>query len=135
MTNGHYEVMPSGRGILREDYYSQPVIESPSPRLYAEQQIAGSLALRASLEDQQSPDTVGWKTRGSCDGLPTDSFFPKDSVGVDAARKVCDNCPVKQVCLEYALENKIEYGVWGGTSERQRRVILKQRRMNPKAVA
>jgi WhiB family redox-sensing transcriptional regulator len=40
------------------------------------------------------------------------------------------------VCLEYALEHRIDHGVWGGTSERQRRRILKTRRTtaNPRYV-
>jgi WhiB family redox-sensing transcriptional regulator len=35
---------------------------------------------------------------------------------------------VKATCLEYALENHIDHGVWGGCSERERRRILKRRR-------
>jgi WhiB family redox-sensing transcriptional regulator len=46
---------------------------------------------------------------------------------VDAARRVCADCPVKTECLEYALANRIDHGVWGGTSERERRRILKAR--------
>jgi WhiB family redox-sensing transcriptional regulator len=37
------------------------------------------------------------------------------------------DCPVKVPCLEYALENRIDHGVWGGTSERERRRILRAR--------
>ncbi|HSH11564.1 MAG TPA: WhiB family transcriptional regulator, partial [Ilumatobacter sp.] len=37
-------------------------------------------------------------------------------------------CPVKQTCLEHALEHRIEHGVWGECSERERRRILKRRR-------
>ena len=48
-------------------------------------------------------------------------------MGVDVARKVCSDCPVKSPCLEYALEHRIDHGVWGGTSERERRRILRAR--------
>ena len=54
-------------------------------------------------------------------------FFPSDGVGVDVARRICADCPVKSECLEYALANRIDHGVWGGTSERERRRIIKAR--------
>jgi WhiB family redox-sensing transcriptional regulator len=50
-------------------------------------------------------------------------------VGVDRARKICATCNVTEQCLEYALEQRIEHGVWGGCSERERRRILKRRRV------
>ena len=66
---------------------------------------------------------------GNCRNYPPDTFFPSDGVGVDRARKICNaDCPVKERCLEYALEHRIEHGVWGGTSERERRRILVRRR-------
>ena len=70
-----------------------------------------------------------WMALGYCNDKPPSLFFPSDGVGVDAARKICADCPVKAPCLEYALEHRIDHGVWGGTSERQRRRILKRRRM------
>ena len=69
-----------------------------------------------------------WMTRGNCNEVAPSTFFPSDGVGVDVARKICENCPVKSPCLEYALLNRIDHGVWGGTSERERRRILRQRR-------
>jgi WhiB family redox-sensing transcriptional regulator len=65
---------------------------------------------------------------GNCRIEPPATFFPSDGVGVEIAKRICVECPVKQACLEYALENRIDHGVWGGTSERQRRRILKKRR-------
>ncbi|HEY1826569.1 MAG TPA: WhiB family transcriptional regulator [Acidimicrobiales bacterium] len=41
---------------------------------------------------------------------------------------MCAECPVASPCLEYALENHIDHGVWGGASERERRRILRRRR-------
>jgi WhiB family redox-sensing transcriptional regulator len=41
---------------------------------------------------------------------------------------VCEGCTVTEPCLEYALEQRIEHGVWGGCSERQRRRIRRERR-------
>ncbi len=69
-----------------------------------------------------------WMAVGNCASEPPALFFPSDGVGVELAKKVCEGCPSKDPCLEYALANRIDHGVWGGTSERQRRRILKARR-------
>ncbi len=76
-----------------------------------------------------------WMARGNCHDEPPSLFFPSDGVGVEVARQICATCPVKTPCLEYALRNRIDHGVWGGTSERERRRILRQRRLDRQAAA
>ena len=61
--------------------------------------------------------------------MPPSVFFPSDGVGVDLARKICAECKVQGPCLDYALANHIEHGVWGGASERERRRIARRRRL------
>ena len=68
-------------------------------------------------------------TRGSCRSIAPEVFFPSDGVGVEAARRICDGCPVKAPCLEYAIVHRVEHGVWGGASERERRRIARRRRI------
>ena len=76
------------------------------------------------------PDsTTGWMALGLCRMYAPSTFFPSDGVGVDVARQVCAECPVRALCLEYALEHRIDHGVWGGTSERERRRIARRRRL------
>ena len=70
-----------------------------------------------------------WMANGLCRDQPPRVFFPSDGVGVDKARKICAECPAKAPCLEYALDHRIDHGVWGGTSERERRRILRGRRI------
>ncbi len=72
---------------------------------------------------------TAWMADGTCRNYPPAMFFPSDGVGVDRARKICKDCPVAGTCLEYALEQRIEHGVWGGCSERERRRILKRRKI------
>jgi WhiB family redox-sensing transcriptional regulator len=69
-----------------------------------------------------------WMARGNCAEEDPARFFPSDGVGVEIARRICATCPVKDECLEHALANRIDHGVWGGASERERRRILKRRR-------
>lgn len=69
-----------------------------------------------------------WMDHGNCKDQPPSLFFPSDGVGVEVAKRICATCPVASQCLDYALDNRIDHGVWGGTSERQRRRLLKGRR-------
>lgn len=96
-----------------------------------------SRADRAALNDRpvelntapHDPDSeTAWMADGNCRLHPPATFFPSDGVGVDRARKICRDCPVAAPCLEYALDSRIDHGVWGGCSERERRRILKRRR-------
>jgi WhiB family redox-sensing transcriptional regulator len=65
--------------------------------------------------------------RGRCTEVPTAVFFPVDGGGVGAAARICDGCEVRRECLDYALANRISYGVWGGASERERHRLLRER--------
>jgi WhiB family redox-sensing transcriptional regulator len=69
-----------------------------------------------------------WMGRGRCRDMDPATFFPSDGVGVRSAQLVCAECDVQTACLNYALANRIDEGVWGGTSERQRRRLLRQHR-------
>ena len=86
------------------------------------------VARDGGLMERIDTDTL-WMADGLCRDKPPAVFFPSDGVGVDRARKICASCPVRELCLEYALDNRIDHGVWGGTSERERRRILKRRRI------
>jgi WhiB family transcriptional regulator, redox-sensing transcriptional regulator len=79
--------------------------------------------------------TPKWMLRARCREVSSSEFFPSDGVGVERARRVCAECPVKTECLEYALKYRIDHGVWGGCSERERRRILKRRRSGRSTVS
>lgn len=76
----------------------------------------------------ETPEQYLWMLDARCRGAKSKEFFPSDGLGVGAAQRVCAECPVRVECLEYALEHRIEHGVWGGASERERRRILRRRR-------
>jgi WhiB family redox-sensing transcriptional regulator len=66
-----------------------------------------------------------WTMRAKCRGMQ-DALFPEAS-DQKRARLVCSGCPVRFECLAEALDNRIEWGVWGGMTERERRLLLRQR--------
>jgi WhiB family transcriptional regulator, redox-sensing transcriptional regulator len=66
-----------------------------------------------------------WTMRAKCRGMQ-DALFPEAS-DQKRARLVCSGCPVRLECLAEALDNRIEWGVWGGMTERERRLLLRQR--------
>lgn len=65
-----------------------------------------------------------WKDQGSCAGSlrASEALFSSDrQTQVQAAREWCVPCPVRRECLDYAMANREEFGVWGGVVESRRR--------------
>jgi WhiB family redox-sensing transcriptional regulator len=84
-----------------------------------------------------SQDTDAWRTSALCRQTDPDLFFPVGTTGsaldhIAAAKAVCEACPVKDPCLRFAIETNQDNGVWGGTSEEERRGLrrawLRERR-------
>lgn len=76
-----------------------------------------------------------WWDYAACLGMDPDLFFPERGESVAAAKEVCQDCPVRLTCLQYALDNKEHHGIWGGVSERERRRIRRARLRARKAAA
>ena len=75
-------------------------------------------------------DAEDWRDRASCRDTSPELFFPIGTTGlaldqIDAAKQVCVECPVSSQCLEFALATNQEAGVWGGTTEDERRRLRK----------
>ena len=71
-------------------------------------------------------DREGWRDAAACHQSDASLFFPTGTTGVAveqilAAKAVCRMCPVRDSCLEFALESNQEAGIWGGTDEDERR--------------
>ncbi len=69
-----------------------------------------------------------WRLTASCRDTDPDLFFPVGTTGpaieqIDNARAVCHDCPSKKPCLEFALSTNQDSGIWGGTSEEERRKL------------
>jgi WhiB family redox-sensing transcriptional regulator len=69
-----------------------------------------------------------WTERARCTEIGGDMFFPEHGESPARAKRVCARCDVRPQCLEYALSNNERFGVWGGTSEYERRQMRRQLR-------
>lgn len=69
-----------------------------------------------------------WRMLGACRGLDPTIFYPDDDDEADVAKQVCEQCGVREACLDHALARREKVGVWGGHTERERRRIIRQRR-------
>lgn len=85
--------------------------------------LASSLALAHARYD--------WRKYSLCRDTDPDLFFPVGTTGqaliqIARAKEVCAQCPVSRECLEFALETNQDSGIWGGTSEEERRVMRRE---------
>lgn len=85
--------------------------------------LASSLALGTA--------DYSWRDEAVCRETDPDLFFPVGTTGqallqIDRAKQVCNECTVQVSCLEFALETNQDSGIWGGTSEGERRDIRRR---------
>lgn len=78
------------------------------------------------MQTMKQADTSDWRSRGACRTHHPDRLFVRGSAQHEA-KMVCIPCPVRAQCLAEALDNRIEFGVWGGMTERERRALLRRR--------
>jgi WhiB family redox-sensing transcriptional regulator len=85
--------------------------------------LASSLALGSA--------DYSWRVDAVCKDTDPELFFPVGTTGqallqIDRAKQVCCECPVKIECLDFAIETNQDSGIWGGTSEDERRDIRRR---------
>jgi WhiB family redox-sensing transcriptional regulator len=85
--------------------------------------LASSLALAHA--------DYSWREQALCRDTDPDLFFPVGTTGhalvqIERAKAVCNECPAKVDCLEFALTTNQDSGIWGGTSEEERRAIRRR---------
>lgn len=76
---------------------------------------------------------LDWKAEAACRDLETAIFFPDSESDSGPALEVCASCPVRQQCLNFALQTRQHDGIWGGATETERKRI--RRRMGRVAAA
>lgn len=79
-------------------------------------------------QQTRAGEDLSWRGQANCLGSDPGLFFPLGGTGeplvqASTAKRVCQGCPVRPSCLHYALETNQDTGVWGGTSEDERRTM------------
>ena len=72
------------------------------------------------------PGRVNWRAAARCRTADAEGLFVRGARQREA-RGFCRTCPVRTECLAHALDHRIEFGVWGGMTERERRALLRNR--------
>ena len=73
---------------------------------------------------------MDWMEEGACAGSKDpDLFFREDRPSKMIAKNICRSCPVVRPCLLFAVAHRINYGVWGGKDDTERRRISRQDRV------
>jgi WhiB family redox-sensing transcriptional regulator len=72
-----------------------------------------------------------WRDAAACRDTDPDLFFPVGTTGpaldqIESAKAVCRQCDAQVACLEFAIVTNQDSGVWGGTSEEERRVLRRR---------
>jgi WhiB family redox-sensing transcriptional regulator len=72
-----------------------------------------------------------WRDSAACRAVDPDLFFPIGNTGpallqIHEAKRICHSCPVRDECLRWALDTGQSIGVWGGTSEAERRALARR---------
>jgi WhiB family transcriptional regulator, redox-sensing transcriptional regulator len=80
------------------------------------------------LRQAVTPIPEQWREFARCLGADPDLFYPVSDDAAEAAKAICVVCPVRELCLEYALTAREKEGVWGGLTEKERRRVIRQRR-------
>jgi WhiB family redox-sensing transcriptional regulator len=75
-------------------------------------------------------DVGDWRDNAACRDTDPELFFPIGTTGpaveqIESAKIVCFQCDAQPACLEFALATNQESGIWGGTSEEERRKLRK----------
>lgn len=87
------------------------------------------MALTSALTLSAESDL--WRRSAACRDTDPDLFFPVGTTGpaieqIESAKRVCVDCESRTPCLEFALTTNQDSGIWGGTSEEERRTIRRR---------
>ena len=74
-----------------------------------------------------SRDTILWKEKAACVGKQEYFFSDYKATAVREAKRICSDCEVRAQCLDHAMTHQ-EYGVWGGMTANERRVLKRKLR-------
>ena len=85
------------------------------------------IPIAALMAASPDPEHLNWVDLALCAEVDPEIFFPERGGSVKAAKSVCRACESRAECLDYALEHDEPWGIWGGMTERERRMLARQR--------
>ncbi|TXS52699.1 WhiB family transcriptional regulator [Streptomyces sp. t39] len=79
-----------------------------------------------------------WRIEAACRDVDPELFFPVGGSGpallqIKAAKEICRGCPVRERCLDWAVREHQDFGVWGGLDENERRALRRRQARRAKA--
>lgn len=77
-------------------------------------------------------EELAWQMDAPCAQTDPEIFFPEDKEDVRLAKTICRTCPVTAQCLAFAMENSETFGVWGGTTARERQILRNRGKGRPR---
>ena len=93
--------------------------------------LTSPLSVLSLSTEPTEPTESDWRKLAACRDTDPDLFFPVGTTGpaieqIENAKAVCATCDAQIPCLEFALTTNQDSGVWGGTSEEERRKLRRQ---------
>lgn len=90
-----------------------------------------------------TPRAAAWQDSAACRGGDADLFFPNGDSGpnllaIEQAKNICRACPVLEACAQWADAERVEYGIFGGLTEQERKAARRaatRRRLSPEDAA
>lgn len=79
------------------------------------------------MHDDIRAEATDWQDHALCAETDPEAFFPLKGQSTRSAKRICALCPVDGECLDFALDNEIDFGIWGGLSVQERRAVLRTR--------
>ncbi|SDL30277.1 WhiB family transcriptional regulator [Microbacterium azadirachtae] len=76
--------------------------------------------------DTRTAAALAWQSNATCAEIGGDAWFPEQGEPSADAIAVCTTCPARTPCLLYALNERIDYGIWGGRTAHQRAQLLRE---------
>jgi WhiB family redox-sensing transcriptional regulator len=103
----------------------EPRVEQPAYQRVAQ---AGPGRPDTGMQRSTTAQCPDWRDDAACRRVDPELFFPISALGaarpqINAAKQVCGRCPVRVPCLRWALDTGQDAGIWGGTTEQERRLL------------
>lgn len=121
MSGIDYDLVDSEIGITQAEYYRRRE-EPPVVKLNVV-----SESYHPAVESAEKDNA--WMSRARCFGMDPELFYPERGASAEDAKKTCRACVVQDDCFEYAVRTNQNHGIWGGTTERERRKHKRQLRL------